>query len=250
MKDTGNAAAHGKTVSAGRPPALREFFHFAYWLARTYARGAKPAPDAGLPYRSAAARSRRCRHDAGAIAGGRPALQGHGRSARAAEAARRAARKAAPRSKPRSRRCRREIAAAKAANQTAADTHDYRRGRDPRPVHRPAAARGRLGAPNRADDREYEVTGCRTRPATAMSTTCCGATTASRSALVEAKRTRKDPRAGQQQAKLYADCLEAQFGQRPIIFYTNGYEHWIWDDTRLSAAADPGLPTRRTSWRC
>ena len=51
-------------------------------------------------------------------------------------------------------------------------------------------------------------------------------------ALVEAKRTRKDPRIGQQQAKLYADCLEAQYGQRPIIFYTNGYDHWIWDDTR------------------
>ncbi|MEA5479661.1 DEAD/DEAH box helicase family protein [Pseudanabaena galeata UHCC 0370] len=50
-------------------------------------------------------------------------------------------------------------------------------------------------------------------------------------AIVEAKRTKKDPRVGQQQAKLYADCLEAQFGQRPIIFYTNGYEHHIWDDT-------------------
>ena len=43
--------------------------------------------------------------------------------------------------------------------------------------------------------------------------------------LVEAKRTRRDPRVGQQQAKLYADCLEKKFGQRPIIFYTNGYEH-------------------------
>ena len=51
-------------------------------------------------------------------------------------------------------------------------------------------------------------------------------------ALVEAKRTRKDPRVGQQQAKLYADCLETQYGQRPIIFYSNGYDHWIWDDTR------------------
>jgi type I restriction enzyme R subunit len=49
-------------------------------------------------------------------------------------------------------------------------------------------------------------------------------------ALVEAKRTRRDPTVGQQQAKLYADCLEQQFGQRPIIFYTNGYEHWLWDD--------------------
>jgi type I restriction enzyme R subunit len=50
--------------------------------------------------------------------------------------------------------------------------------------------------------------------------------------LVEAKRTRKDARQGQQQAKLYADRLEARFGQRPVIFYSNGYEHWIWDDTR------------------
>src|SRR5262249_17722869 len=23
-----------------------------------------------------------------------------------------------------------------------------------------------------------------------------------------------------------------QFGRRPVIFYSNGYEHWIWDDTR------------------
>ena len=60
-------------------------------------------------------------------------------------------------------------------------------------------------------------------------------------ALVEAKRTRRDPRVGQQQAKLYADCLETQFGQRPVIFYSNGYEHWIWDDAQLSAAAGAGL---------
>ena len=44
-------------------------------------------------------------------------------------------------------------------------------------------------------------------------------------ALVEAKRTKRDPRVGQRQAELYADCLEKQFGQRPVIFYTNGYEH-------------------------
>ena len=50
-------------------------------------------------------------------------------------------------------------------------------------------------------------------------------------ALKEAKRTKRDPRVGQQQAKLYADCLEKQFGRRPIIFYSNGYDHWMWDDT-------------------
>ena len=49
-------------------------------------------------------------------------------------------------------------------------------------------------------------------------------------AVVEAKRTRKDSRSGQQQAKLYADCLERMKGQRPIIFFSNGYETWLWDD--------------------
>lgn len=49
-------------------------------------------------------------------------------------------------------------------------------------------------------------------------------------AVVEAKRASKDPKIGQQQAKLYADCLEVKFNQRPIIFYSNGYENYMWDD--------------------
>ena len=49
-------------------------------------------------------------------------------------------------------------------------------------------------------------------------------------AVVEAKRTSKDPKIGQQQAKLYADSLEKKHGQRPIIFFTNGFEIYIWDD--------------------
>ena len=50
-------------------------------------------------------------------------------------------------------------------------------------------------------------------------------------AVVEAKRTRRSPQVGQQQAMLYADCLEKAYGRRPVIYYTNGYEHWLWDDT-------------------
>ena len=49
--------------------------------------------------------------------------------------------------------------------------------------------------------------------------------------LVEAKKSTVDPAVGQQQAKLYADCLEKMHGQRPIIFYTNGYKTFLWDDT-------------------
>ncbi|HBG7123776.1 TPA: DEAD/DEAH box helicase family protein [Clostridioides difficile] len=49
-------------------------------------------------------------------------------------------------------------------------------------------------------------------------------------AVVEAKRTSKDPKIGQQQAKLYADCLGKRYSQRPVIFLTNGFDMYIWDD--------------------
>lgn len=54
-------------------------------------------------------------------------------------------------------------------------------------------------------------------------------------ALVEAKRTSKDPEDGRHQAALYAHCLEQMHGQRPVIFYTNGFETKIWDDAFYSA---------------
>lgn len=54
-------------------------------------------------------------------------------------------------------------------------------------------------------------------------------------AVVEAKRTSRDSRVGANQAKLYADCLEQMTGRRPVIFYTNGFETYIWDDTNYAA---------------
>lgn len=53
-------------------------------------------------------------------------------------------------------------------------------------------------------------------------------------AVVEAKKTSKDPNIGKQQAKDYADCLEREFGQRPFIFYTNGFDCNFWDDLQAS----------------
>ncbi len=51
-------------------------------------------------------------------------------------------------------------------------------------------------------------------------------------ALVEAKRSSRDPMEGQHQAELYADCLQQRYGQRPLIFLSNGYRHRLWDDLR------------------
>lgn len=49
-------------------------------------------------------------------------------------------------------------------------------------------------------------------------------------AVVEAKKTQKDPRIGSHQAKLYASCLENQYGRRPFYFFTNGFTTYFVDD--------------------
>jgi len=49
-------------------------------------------------------------------------------------------------------------------------------------------------------------------------------------AVVEAKKTAVDAEKGRHQARHYADGLEKMHGQRPVIFYTNGPDIWIWDD--------------------
>ncbi|WHN64967.1 DEAD/DEAH box helicase family protein [Cysteiniphilum sp. QT6929] len=48
--------------------------------------------------------------------------------------------------------------------------------------------------------------------------------------VIEAKSPKKDARAGKSQAQLYADGIEAKQGLRPVIFYSNGYETYIWFD--------------------
>jgi len=48
-------------------------------------------------------------------------------------------------------------------------------------------------------------------------------------AILEAKRTSKDPVLGQQQAEMYADDIKNQTNQDVFIFLTNGYEIWFWN---------------------
>lgn len=59
-------------------------------------------------------------------------------------------------------------------------------------------------------------------------------------AVIEAKKASKDTIVGSQQAKLYADCLQKQYGQRPLIFTTNGFEIDYCNDY-------DGFPKRRVS---
>jgi type I restriction enzyme R subunit len=50
-------------------------------------------------------------------------------------------------------------------------------------------------------------------------------------AVIEAKKSgQTNLQAGREQARLYADAFEHMGYQRPVIFYGNGYETFIWDD--------------------
>lgn len=63
-------------------------------------------------------------------------------------------------------------------------------------------------------------------------------------AVVEAKKTSYDANKGKQQAKLYADCIEQMHGQRPAIFYTNGFDIRLWDDMNYPERKVSGFYTK------
>lgn len=63
-------------------------------------------------------------------------------------------------------------------------------------------------------------------------------------AVIEAKKTSVNPRVGQIQAQRYADCLEKQYKVRPAIFYTNGFEYYLWEDTSYPERLVSGLYTK------
>jgi len=109
--------------------------------------------------------------------------------------------------------------------------------------------------PKVEDSEEYEVTNCMPtangeRTGTGYVDYVLWGADGKPLALVEAKKTRKDPRAGRRQAELYADCLEQHHGQRPLIYYSNGYKTWLWDDLFYPPREVQGFATRdELQWR-
>ena len=240
IKDLGNLAVHSL-----RPvrhfdalTATKELFHVCYWLAHTYAKGTKPPSStfdqSAIPTATAApapaqtvdqlkrleAELRERDEKLSAMQTDRAVLD--------AELV----------------RLRAEVAEAKRANAAAPDTHDYSEAetRDFFIDLLLKEAGWSLDQPGR--DTEFEVAGMPNPQGIGFVDYVLWGADGKPLGLVEAKRTRKDARVGQQQAKLYADCLEQQFGQRPVIFYTNGYDHWLWDDVRSAPRSVQGFYTR------
>lgn len=259
IQKVGNQAVHGnQRIGSGDAMRLvRELFHVLFWLARTYTRASDPKSivaewdekqvptlvraDEAVAFTRAELKKQetKFRQQLGELHASLEA-----REARVAEqAATLAEREALLAQLDADLAARRaELAEAKAANISVPDGHDYNEA-DTRKhfidvllreagweIGRNAAIEVPLvGMPNTPGDgfADYVLYGADGKPL----------------AVVEAKRSFSDPDVGRQQAKLYADCLEQMTGQRPLIFYTNGHNTWLWDDRRAPPRAVQGFYT-------
>ncbi len=223
LKELGNQAVHSHAPvrQFDALAAVRELFHFTFWLTRTYARGAKPGdalafsqelvPTAAAPTQTLAqlqrleAQLRERDEKLSAALSDKTALDEE------------------------LKRLRAEVAKAKTANAGTADTHDYSEA-ETRDYFIDLLLKEAGWPLDQARDREFPVTGMPNENGEGFVDYVMWGDDGRPLAINEAKRTKKSAQIGQQQAKLYADCLEKMFGRRPVIFYSNGYEHWIWDD--------------------
>ena len=60
-------------------------------------------------------------------------------------------------------------------------------------------------------------------------------------AVLEAKKASESADKGRNQGKLYADCIQNMQGFRPVIFYTNGFETYLWDDENSAPRVVSGM---------
>lgn len=222
----GNRAAHAKaTKKADAVTAIQELFHVSYWLARTYGEGARPDPalqfnEALVPAakQESAVTLEQLKRQEDALrakdaenAALKEKLEGLGGVHEELEA------------------LRAEVAKAKAENAKVQDTHDYNE-QQTRDYFIDMLLHEAGWALDKQQDREFEVVGMPNNQGIGFVDYLLWGDDGLPLAVVEAKRTRRDPKVGQQQAKLYVDCLEAKYKRRPVMFYTNGYEHYFWDD--------------------
>lgn len=241
IRKQGNNAVHGNrpVTTNDSLGVVRELFHLTFWLARTYARDAanRPAPAARFnpdliprpaPREAAAKQAAQTKAELQRIE-----ADLHARDAELAEQ-----RKRSEALEAELERLRAEIDKAKPANTAVPDTHDYDEAFTR--AHYIDLLLAEAGWPlTEKRDGEFEVTGMPPHGGKGYVDYVLWGEDGKPLAVIEAKRASKDAVAGRQQAKLYADRLEAAYGQRPLIYYTNGFEHWFWDDQRY--------PPRRSS---
>ncbi len=239
LRRLGNVAVHSRQAI---PPesamsAAVELHHVLYWLARTYTRGNNraipqqfdekllPAPALDIVRRSVA----QLKKQQAELTARDEALLKQQRENEALKAQLVAMQA--------------QVSAQKAVNAAIPDPHNYSEA-ETRRRYIDVLLREAGWDPTGANVAEYKVSGMPFGKKTGYVDYVLWGDDGLPLALVEAKRTSLDPNQGKQQAKLYADCLEAMHGRRPIIFYSNGYTTYLWDDQRYPARQVQGFYTK------
>lgn len=260
IQKAGNQAVHGSgTISFGDAMKLvRELFHVLFWLARTYTRASDPKAIVAsfeekhvpqLVNASDAATFTREELKKQEARFQQQIAEQHGvlekREAAIAEQAATLAEREALLAQVNAdlASTRAELARAKAANIAVPDTHDYDEA-DTRRLFIDVMLREAGWENGKNLSIEVPLKGMPNILGEGFADYVLWGTDGKPLAVVEAKRSMKDPDVGQQQAKLYADCLETEKGQRPLIFYTNGNHTWLWDDRRAPPREVQGFYTR------
>ncbi|MFD3757488.1 DEAD/DEAH box helicase family protein [Streptomyces sp. NPDC058622] len=244
IRRQGNIAVHRKNPVAPKDAVrtVAELFHVLYWMARTYTRDQALLPASALAFDTAliprpipaqvrVAQQAELRAQAGTYAAQDAAL---------------AATRKNQETDAEITRLREQIKAAKAANEARQDTHAYDEA-ETRSLIIDLLLKEAGWALDQPRDREYPVTGL--PPSAAPSGRgkvdyVLWDDDGKPLALVEAKRTTRDPNQGKFQATLYADALAAEFTQRPVIFYTNGYRTYLFDDLHYPPREIQGFYTK------
>lgn len=225
IRKVGNAAVHDTRPI--RPDValsvLRELHHVVVWAAFRYSTNPSVVPTKSLFDPALAAKAGPLSHAEVMKLAAKFKAQDEAHAKALAEKDELAAAKDAELAK-----LRKQLAEAQAAN-TKQDDHDYSEA-ETRDLFIDVLLREAGWPLTDARDREYEVSGMPNAEGKGFVDYVLWGADGLPLAVVEAKRTTKSAEVGRNQAELYATCLEAKFGRRPVIFYTNGYDHWIWDD--------------------
>lgn len=226
IKEIGNLAVHSRKPVTERDSlrATKELFHFLYWLARMYTRHS-PAQYQNITWNDQHVPARQVSVSAKTL----DQLKALDEQLRHKDRELADQAKSLADTDTQIALLREQIAAAKKQNEKVPDDHDYSEA-ETRDYFIDLLLREAGWPLDKPEDREFPVTGMPNERGEGFVDYVLWGADGLPLAVVEAKRTKKDPRIGRQQAKLYADCLESRYKQRPLIFYTNGYKTWLWDD--------------------
>lgn len=269
IKRQGNQAVHGNrnVLRADAMALVQELFHVLFWLARTFTRASDPkqiqaewdaskvlflinaeqAATEAVQFTKAELKKQEEKFQAQLNAQLTELEQRE--AAMAAQAATLAEREAVLANLDADLAQRRaELADAKAAAIAVPDTHDYHEAETRKRLIDVLLTEAGwvLDTPGQKGNASVEVSipGMPNLAGEGFADYVLWAKDGKPAAVVEAKRSLKDPEVGKQQAKLYADGLEQQHAQRPLIFYTNGHRTFLWDDLQSPPREVQGFYTQ------